>query len=158
LQSFRDSVFWKSEWHYDFLHSRNWKAVAYLLVSAVHQGCHEDIWENGGRAPPVLISTLDGVEWPASLLDLFNTRERTLATHWIGGLIGPRAGLEAVEKRKIVPTGNRSPIFQPVAIPTEFFLLPPNIHYWLESPNCTKDILMWQVSNYNFMLIMKWSF
>jgi hypothetical protein len=40
--------------------------------------------------------------------------------HWVGGWIGPRAGLEAVEKRKIFsPTGNQTPVFQAVAIPTE---------------------------------------
>jgi hypothetical protein len=29
--------------------------------------------------------------------------ERALSTHWIGGRVGPRAGLDALEKRKILP-------------------------------------------------------
>jgi hypothetical protein len=27
---------------------------------------HEDVWGNGGRAPHILISVLDGCEWSAS--------------------------------------------------------------------------------------------
>jgi len=40
-----------------------------------------------------------------------------LDTHWIGNWVGPRAGFNtAVAKRKIpVPTGNRNPVFRPVA-------------------------------------------
>jgi hypothetical protein len=33
---------------------------------------------------------------PAGLL----SRETTSGTHWIGGWVGPRAGLEVMEKRK----------------------------------------------------------
>jgi hypothetical protein len=39
-------------------------------------------------------------------------------THWLRGWVGPRAGLDAVAKRKNpfpVPTGNRTPVAQPVA-------------------------------------------
>jgi hypothetical protein len=31
----------------------------------------------------------------------FTTEERGPGTHWIGGWVGPRAGLEAVERRNI---------------------------------------------------------
>jgi hypothetical protein len=33
----------------------------------------------------------------------FTSGERVTDTHWIGGSVGPRAGLNAVEKRKIFP-------------------------------------------------------
>jgi hypothetical protein len=29
--------------------------------------------------------------------------ERAPCTHWIGGWVGPRAGLDAVEKRRVLP-------------------------------------------------------
>jgi hypothetical protein len=47
-----------------------------------------------------LISALDGGKWSATRSDRFTAGERTPGTHWIGGWVGPRAGLEAVEKRK----------------------------------------------------------
>jgi len=39
-------------------------------------------------------------------------------TRWIGGWVGPRAGLDAVAKGInpfIAPAGNRTPVVQPVA-------------------------------------------
>jgi hypothetical protein len=46
-----------------------------------------------------LTSALDGGEWPASRPGRFTPRERAPGTHWIGGWVGPRAGLDAVVKR-----------------------------------------------------------
>jgi hypothetical protein len=48
-----------------------------------------------------LTSSLDGVEWSASRPGRFFPRERTPGTHWIGGYVGPRAGLDTVVTRKI---------------------------------------------------------
>jgi hypothetical protein len=45
---------------------------------------------------------LDGGEWSASRPGPFTPGERALGTHWIGGWVGPRAGLDAVERRKII--------------------------------------------------------
>jgi len=39
-------------------------------------------------------------KWSASRLGRYNPGERAPATHWIGDLVGPRAGLNAVVKRK----------------------------------------------------------
>jgi hypothetical protein len=39
-------------------------------------------------------------EWLASRPNCFNPEERALGTHWIGGRLGPGAGLDDVEKRK----------------------------------------------------------
>jgi hypothetical protein len=47
---------------------------------------------DGGIAPSFLNSTLDGGEWSASRPCRF-----TPGTHWIGGLVVPRFGLDAVE-------------------------------------------------------------
>jgi hypothetical protein len=43
----------------------------------------------------------DGGEWLASRLGRFIPRERVPDTYWIWGWVGPRAGLDAVVKRKI---------------------------------------------------------
>jgi hypothetical protein len=44
-----------------------------------------------------LTSALVGGEWSASRLGHFTPRERALRTHWIGGWVNPRAGLDDVE-------------------------------------------------------------
>jgi hypothetical protein len=48
-----------------------------------------------------LTLALDGGEWSASHPSHFTPRETAPGTHWIGGWVGPRAGLDAVVKRKI---------------------------------------------------------
>jgi hypothetical protein len=48
---------------------------------------------------------------------LFTLRVRAPGTLWTGGWVGPRAGLDAVVKRKnhvAAPAGNLSPAVQPV--------------------------------------------
>jgi hypothetical protein len=49
-----------------------------------------------------LTSVLGGGEWSASSRGRFNPEERAPGTHWIGGLVDPRAGLDDVEKRKFL--------------------------------------------------------
>jgi hypothetical protein len=45
----------------------------------------------------------------------FTPGERTPGTHWIGGWVGLRAGLDAwARKKSSVPVGDRTPIVQPV--------------------------------------------
>jgi hypothetical protein len=48
-----------------------------------------------------LTSALDGGEWSASRTGRFIPRERAPSAHWIRGWLDPRAGLDAVERRKI---------------------------------------------------------
>jgi hypothetical protein len=57
-----------------------------------------------------LTSALDGGEWSASHPGRFAPREGFTGTHWIGGWVGPRAGLDAVGRRKI-PSPCRHPDF-----------------------------------------------
>jgi hypothetical protein len=41
-------------------------------------------------------------EWSASRLGHFTPGERAPRTHWLEGLVGPRANLDDVEKRKFL--------------------------------------------------------
>jgi hypothetical protein len=47
-----------------------------------------------------LTSALVGGEWSASRPGRFTSGERAPGTHWIGGWVGPRAGLDEVERGK----------------------------------------------------------
>jgi hypothetical protein len=47
-----------------------------------------------------LTSALVGTEWSASRPRSFTSGERAPGTHWIGGWVDPRVGLDDVEKRK----------------------------------------------------------
>jgi hypothetical protein len=49
-----------------------------------------------------LTSALDEGKWSASRAVPFNPRERASGTHWIGGWVGPTAGLEAVYEFKFL--------------------------------------------------------
>jgi hypothetical protein len=65
-----------------------------------------------------LASVLDGDEWSASCHGHFTLGEKITGTHWIGGWVGLRNSLEAVEKRKILitaPAGNRTLVVHFVA-------------------------------------------
>jgi hypothetical protein len=68
-------------------------------------------WGSGVIAPLIfLTSALDGGEWSASLPGHFTPRERAPGTHWIGGWMGSRAGLDAVVKREIpIPRRESNP-------------------------------------------------
>jgi hypothetical protein len=44
---------------------------------------------------------MDGGEWSASRLGRFITRERALGTHWTGGWMGSKVGLDMVLKKKM---------------------------------------------------------
>jgi hypothetical protein len=48
-------------------------------------------------------SALVGGYWSASRPGRVTPEERASSTHWIGGWVGPRVGLEDMEKRKISP-------------------------------------------------------
>jgi hypothetical protein len=54
------------------------------------------------------LTALDAGEWSDSRPARFTPRERAPVTYWIGSWTGPRAGLDAVVKRKI-PRPRREP-------------------------------------------------
>jgi hypothetical protein len=58
-------------------------------------------WGNEGIVPRILNLALDGGEWSTSRYGRFNSLKRVLGTHWIGGWMGSRAGLDTEVKRKI---------------------------------------------------------
>jgi hypothetical protein len=53
----------------------------------------------GSVDPQFLTSALDGVEWSVSRPGRFTPGESAPGTHWIGGWVDTRAGLDDVEKR-----------------------------------------------------------
>jgi hypothetical protein len=46
---------------------------------------------------------LVGGEWPASRPGRFTLEEKAPGTHWIGDWVGPRADLNDVERRELLP-------------------------------------------------------
>jgi hypothetical protein len=85
---------------------------------------------SGVTAPPFLTSVPDEGEWWASRPGSFTRGERFPGTHWIGGWLGPRVGLDDVEKGKIRHCREsnpgrpaRSPRYTDWAIPTPLLLL-----------------------------------
>jgi hypothetical protein len=74
---------------------------------------------SGGIAPPFLTSALGGGEWSASRPGPA-PRGKSPRYPFDRRLVGPTAGLSAVQKRKIsYPAGKQTLAVQPVAIPTE---------------------------------------
>jgi hypothetical protein len=49
-----------------------------------------------------LTSALAGSEWSAARPGRFTHREKAPGTHWVGGWVDPRAGLDDLEKRKLL--------------------------------------------------------
>jgi hypothetical protein len=67
-----------------------------------------------------LTSALDGGEWSATQPVRFTPGERAPpGTHWTGGWVGPRAGLDTVEERKPGRSAHVS-----VTTPTELHRFP----------------------------------
>jgi hypothetical protein len=53
-----------------------------------------------------LTSVIPGGEWSGSRPGRFTAKERAPGTHWIGGWVDPRAGLDDVKKRNfLTPLG-----------------------------------------------------
>jgi hypothetical protein len=71
-------------------------------------------WWSGCIDPYFLDLVRD--EWSASRSGRFTPGERTSGTHWIGGWVDPRAGLDDVEKRKLLtlPGLELRPLGRPV--------------------------------------------
>jgi hypothetical protein len=59
------------------------------------------IGRSGGIDPHFLDLGIVGGEWSASCPGRFILQERGLGNHYIGGWVGPRAGLNTVEERRI---------------------------------------------------------
>jgi hypothetical protein len=57
------------------------------------------------RSTFFLTSALAGGEWPASRPGRFIPGERNPGTHWIGGWVDSRAGLDDVKRKVLAPPG-----------------------------------------------------
>jgi hypothetical protein len=81
-----------------------------------------------------LTSALARGEWSASRPGRFTPRERAPGTHWIGGWVDPRAGVDDVEKRKFftLPGLELQPLGRPARSQSLYRLRYPG------SPNCSK--------------------
>jgi hypothetical protein len=64
---------------------------------------------SGCTAPPFLTSALDGSEWSPSRPGRFTPGKRAPSTNWLGRWVDPRAGLDAIEKNKILPCRESNP-------------------------------------------------
>jgi hypothetical protein len=73
-------------------------------------------------ASPFLTSALVEDEWLASRPQPLYPRKRAIGTHWIGSWVGPRAGLDAMEKRKISFSCRRSNPGRPARSPSLYRL------------------------------------
>jgi hypothetical protein len=62
---------------------------------------HSGEWGNEEIAPPFLASALDGAQWQASRPSRFTPAENAPSAHLIRDWVGPRAGLDATEKKKM---------------------------------------------------------
>jgi hypothetical protein len=71
-----------------------------------------------------LASALAGDEWSTSRPGRYTPRESAHSTHWIGGSVDPRAGLDDLEKRKLLtlPRLELRPLGRPARIQPLFRL------------------------------------
>jgi hypothetical protein len=80
-----------------------------LLCALTEHHAMKAYWVSGGIPPHILDF---GIRWRwvvnFTLLPLYPQTKGPLVTHWIGGWVGPRAGLDAVVKRKISSPGRDS--------------------------------------------------
>jgi hypothetical protein len=73
-------------------------AIAHLNTPAQYLNVKgKVVWGSRGIAPPFFTLSLDGGEWSALCPGHFTPREREPGTHWIGGWVGTRAGLDTME-------------------------------------------------------------
>jgi hypothetical protein len=98
-------------------HRRSFHANAEIYLISGQAPRHEDVWGNGGTAPPFLILALDGGEWSASRLG----RDRRL--------VGPRSRSGRYGEEKILPLMGIEPW---PSSPTLYWLnYPASFNYYL---------------------------
>jgi len=86
---------------------RRLKVKIKFSLCLTKQHAMKTYWGSGGIAPPILDFDTRWGEWSASCPGHFTSGEGAPVTHWIGGWVGRRAGLNA--EKFPAPTGNRTP-------------------------------------------------
>jgi hypothetical protein len=76
-------------------------SLYFCVLNLTKHHAMKTYWEVEVQRHAFLTSTLEGGEWTASHPGRLTPGERASGTPWVGGWVGPRAGLDAVEKRKI---------------------------------------------------------
>jgi hypothetical protein len=91
------------------------KSKGKSCVPVLSSARHKDVWWSGIIVPRVLnLGTRR--EWSASRAGRFTVEYRATGTHWIGGWVGPRAGLDAVQEAGLpVCAWTRTPVVQTIA-------------------------------------------
>jgi hypothetical protein len=106
------------EWVELYLHSSStpsWcgkgKVVPVLFFFSVEHHAMKAYWGGGGGIAPRVLDLGTKWRWAVSFTHLsLYPRERAPGTHWIGGWVGPRAGLDKVVERKIlIPCRDSNP-------------------------------------------------
>jgi hypothetical protein len=79
-----------------------------------------------------LTSALAGGEWSGSSPSRFTSGERVLGTHWIGGWVDPRAGVDDVEERKFLTLAGLElrPLCRPTRSQSPYRLRYPGYFQW----------------------------
>jgi hypothetical protein len=76
-----------------------YRTFLYLIKQATR---NEDVLGSGDIAPLFLTVAVNGGEWSTSRPGRFTPGERAPGTHWIGGWVDLRAGLDDQEKKKFL--------------------------------------------------------
>jgi hypothetical protein len=106
------------EW--SFCNHRTFRSKDELVLYLVKHCATIKFGGSGDIALPLLITVLGGGEWSASRPGIFTPGEKAPCTHWIGGWIDPRIGLNNVIKRKNLALPGIEPESSgPIAIMTE---------------------------------------
>jgi hypothetical protein len=99
--------------------SKRVKLSLYLINYALR---HENKWGSGGTGAPFWTSALVGGELSASSSAALPPEKRVLCNSWIGDWVSSRAGLDAVEQRKISCLCCDSNSFRPARNPSLYRL------------------------------------
>jgi hypothetical protein len=96
-------VFW------DYCYISPWSIRDRIMKVNLCLPCHEEVWGSGGRALPLLTSTLAGGEWSASCLCRVTRGNKAPDIHWVGDCAGPSTGWTLCRREKPYPCWESNP-------------------------------------------------
>jgi hypothetical protein len=93
-------IVWSSRWNENWKGNPKWKMKSLCFTNWAL--CHEGVW-GSGCIDPHFLDLGTSWRWVVSFTPLsLYPREGAPCTYWIGGWMGPRAGLDDLEKRKFL--------------------------------------------------------